>query len=332
MSPMAKILVIGAQGALGRMCAAALSEAGFNVVRAGRRPEDKPDFRLVDLDREETVREACADADLVVTTVRHPRHVAERLIAREGGVLISLASLTAGDRAALKSEPARGLVVLHAGLAPGVYSLLLKDMLAAHPETEAVRIGWAISMQQTSGPAGSVDFMHPAIHGRGRLATRCIDFPEPLGTRRCFHLGGRELGFFGELAQGCQTEVYACVIERPAQGLFLTLNAIGLFSRLPIQFFTFGARQKARRDTEEPKRDVITLLRGDETIAERSVQGKGDYRMTVDAGVCFVNALLDRDQGPEARGVVGAEEIFDLGQLEPAFARRGILITPDHRA
>lgn len=329
---MSKILVIGAQGALGRMCARVLSEAGFDVVRAGRRSENKPDFRLVDLDREETVREACADADLVVTTVRHPRHVAERLIAREGGILVSLASLSAGDRAALKSEPARGLVVLHAGLAPGVYSLLLKDMLAAHPEADGVRIGWAISLLQTSGPAGTVDFFHPAIHGRGRLATRWIDFPEPLGTRRCFHLGGRELGFFGELAQGCRTEVYACIIERPVQGLFLALNAIGLFSRLPIQAFTVGRRQTARRDTEEPKCDVITLLRGDETIAECSVHGKGDYRMTVDAGVCFVEALLDRDHAPEAQGVVGAEEIFDLERLEPAFARRGIHITPNHCA
>ena len=57
------VLVIGAQGALGRLCADGLREAGFDVIRAGRRPEDAADFRLLDLDQPDSVADACAGVD-----------------------------------------------------------------------------------------------------------------------------------------------------------------------------------------------------------------------------------------------------------------------------
>jgi len=74
------VLVIGAQGFLGSFIAGAFSREGWRVLRGGRRPEPGPDFRLVDLDREETLHGAVREVDLVVSTVRHPRLLAERLV------------------------------------------------------------------------------------------------------------------------------------------------------------------------------------------------------------------------------------------------------------
>jgi NAD(P)-dependent dehydrogenase (short-subunit alcohol dehydrogenase family) len=324
-----KVLVIGAQGALGRLCARALADAGLDVVRAGRRPERAPDFRLVNLDRQETIVEACGDVDLTVTTVRHPAHAAERAVMKHGGTLLNVASLRARDRAELKSEASNGLVVLHAGLAPGVYSLVLKEMLAAHSDADGLEIAGAYSAFQSSGPAGAVDFFHSALDRRGRLPTRVIEYPEPIGRRRCLHMGGAEIGFFGEVATGRAARVYLCFIERPINAGLLALNALGLLSRLPRRFFTVGRRWTQRRTTSEPKRDVLAVSRGERRLAAYCVEGLGDYGMTAAATACFAEALLERRAaGPASCGVVGAEEIFSLEELQPAFKRRGIRVLP----
>src|SRR5205807_3466827 len=103
---------------------------------------------------------ACADVDLVVSAVRHPAHAAERTVLREGGTLLSVASLSASDRTELRADAtdARGLVVVHAGLLPGVGSLVLKQMLAEHPEADGLEVAAVFSMFQSSGRGGVIDF------------------------------------------------------------------------------------------------------------------------------------------------------------------------------
>ena len=48
---MKTVLVLGAQGVLGRFTARALQATGHRVLRGGRREESAAYFRLVDLDR-----------------------------------------------------------------------------------------------------------------------------------------------------------------------------------------------------------------------------------------------------------------------------------------
>lgn len=327
-----RVLVIGAQGALGRLCATALRESGFEVIRAGRRPESATDFRLVDLDDAARVAAVCAEADLVVSAVRHPRHSAERAVRENGGMLVNLASLTASDRAELKSAPgeARGLVVVHAGLAPGVYTLVAKEMLAEHPEADTLEIACAWSVVQTSGPGAMIDFGHPAMRGGGRRPTRVIDFPPPIGRRRCLDLGAaEEIGFFGELADGRTERIVACWTERPFHAQVLALNAAGLLSRLPLSFFTAGRRWTQRRTSSEPKRDLVTASRAGRRLAACYVEGDGDYRMTAATSVAFAEALAARrEREPDLAGVVGAEEIFDLEELRPRLEPRGVRVVP----
>ena len=323
------VLVIGAQGALGRLCVNALRDCGLEVVRAGRRPEAAEDFRLLDLDDADATAEACAEAELVVSAVRHPAHSAERAVMRDGGALLSVASLRASDREELKSEArgAHGLVVLHAGLAPGVYSLALKDMLAARPDADGVEIAGAYSAFQASGPGGAIDFFHSALRGRGRRLTRVIEFPEPIGRRRCLDMGGAEIGFFGEVAAGRDARVYLCFVERAVQAQVLAANALGLLSRVPRSLFTVGRRWTQRRMTTEPKRDLLAVTRNGHRLTAWCVEGEGDYLMTATATAAFTEALLARRaRDPALRGVLGADEIFDLQELRPAFEERGVRI------
>jgi hypothetical protein len=322
------VLVIGAQGVLGRMCAEALRKAGFDVIRAGRRAEDSPDFRLIDLDDARSVSEACAGADLIVSTVRHPRHTAERVIARGGGALLNVASLWEQDRRELKADAggdAQGLVVLHTGLAPGVYSLVLKEMLAQHPEADCLEIFGAFSVLQSNGRAGMIDFGYPVLTKARRHPTRVVEFPAPIGPRRCMLVAGAECGFFGELAADRRARLYLAAIERAAQLELLTLNALGLWKRVPRGLFTLGSGWKARRITSEPHRNILALTRDEQQLSAWVVEGSGDYLMTAEATVVFSQTLLDRRaDDPGLTGVLGAEELFTLSEVRGGFEDRGI--------
>src|SRR5687768_14928198 len=98
------VLVIGAQGVLGTFLAREFSSAGWQVIRAGRRPEDAPDFRLVDLDDPADLRQACAGMDLVVNTAHHRELAPERTVLRQGGTLINLTDFTPPQRVKLAAE------------------------------------------------------------------------------------------------------------------------------------------------------------------------------------------------------------------------------------
>ncbi len=123
--PVKRVIVIGAQGTLGRICAGALTAAGFNVTRAGRRPESAEDFRLIDLDDPASVAAGIQNVDLVVTTVRHSSFSAERAVLRQGGTLLSVASLNQEEARRLlvtalgRPNAARWSVALALGLRQG---------------------------------------------------------------------------------------------------------------------------------------------------------------------------------------------------------------------
>jgi NAD(P)-dependent dehydrogenase (short-subunit alcohol dehydrogenase family) len=327
----ARVLVVGAQGTLGRLCVEALRREGFSVTRGGRRREDLPDFRLVDLDHAESLREGLAGFDLVVSTVRHPTQAAERVVLHEGGILLNVASLSLGDRAELTRDDGehRGLVVVHAGVAPGVHTLVLKDMLARHPTADGVEIAMCFSLVQASGPAGTVDFAYPALSGARRHPTRVFAFAEPIGPRRCMLIGGPEIGFFGEVAHGRTGRVYFTVLQRPALTAFLAMNATHLLSRLPLRAFQLGRGWTSKRTTREPRRDIVAVTNGDRTLDACTVAGSGDYLMTASATAVFAQALLARptSRTPSA-GVWGAEELFDLLDVQHGFEASGITFTP----
>ena len=81
-----------------RASSAASSPGPFRATAGGSRaaadtPEPAGDFRLVDLDRPDTIRNACAEVDLVLSTVRHPGLNAERAVLVAGPTLLNLDDL-----------------------------------------------------------------------------------------------------------------------------------------------------------------------------------------------------------------------------------------------
>lgn len=185
----ATVLVLGAQGVVGGMCVKALRDDGLTVIRAGRRPEAADDFRLIDLDEPTSVAQGFQGVDLVISTVYHPAQAAEKHILHEGGMLLSVAGTRPAERTELVAgnADANGLVVLDAGLSPGASSLVLKDMLTQHPEADGVEGAGTFSAFEPSGYGAAADF-HYAFALKRRHPTRVIDFPAPVGPRRCVAL------------------------------------------------------------------------------------------------------------------------------------------------
>lgn len=327
-----KVLIIGAQGVLGRMCVDALRDAGLEVVRAGRRPEAADDFRLIDLDDPHSVEKGCADVDLVVSTVAHPAHAAERLVLREGRTLVSAAAMRPVDRARLVAAGADepGLVILDAALAPGVSSLVLKDLLASHPEADGLENAGTFSAVEPSGLGAADDFTYIFAQKR-RHPTAVFDFPRPVGRRRCVVLEGPEveaMGFAG-LLQGRHARGYMCMLERPANLQFLAFNAIGLLSRMPPSMFAAGSRWKMRRMVAKPQTHPIILTRGGRPLAGSVIECSGNYLMSAQALTAFVEAIISRPSAERGlKGVLGIDEVFDLSELRDDFENRGIHIRP----
>lgn len=327
----ARVLVIGAQGVLGRLCVEALSEAGLSVIRAGRRDEGAADFRCVDVADAEAVADACADADLVISTVRHPAQLVERHVLRHGGALLNIATLWAVERESLRSHAAdaHGLVVLDAGLSPGVTSLVLKEMLASHPEADGIEIAATFSAFEPSGRATAIDFLYPALTSRRRHEVRAVDFPSPIGRRKCLRLTGSDVDamLFGGLQDGRKTYAYGCMLERAVNADFLALNAAGLLSRMPVGFFTAGSKWKMRRRTEKAQAHILAVTRSGTRLAAGAVEGSGNYLMTAAAIVGYAESLLDRrGSRPLPTGVVGVEDVFELNEMRANFEQRGITI------
>lgn len=229
-----RVLIIGSQGVLGSLLVGAFAGAGWEVLRGGRRPDERADFRHVDLDEPETVAGAITEVDLVINPVPDAGLTAERLVLDRGGVLINVSAMPAhaGRRLQEQTPRARGTVVMNAGIAPGVTNLIAADLLAAHPEADEVELAFTVSTKSTSGRAGA-DFAHRNLTALARHRTTVIPLPEPFGARRCLGFAEPDAGWLGAAAANLAVGTYVCIAERPVHRAMLALNAAGVMSRLP---------------------------------------------------------------------------------------------------
>jgi hypothetical protein len=324
----ARVLVIGAQGVLGTFVARALAAAGWEVIRGGRRPERAADFRLVDLNAPDSVLRACADVDLVASTVPHPGLAAERAVLANGGALLNVASMTAAERALLEADHGdpRGLVVVHAGLVPGVATLAAAELLSSHPDADAIEIAMTLSAETAGGPAAG-GFGYRLITGAFHHATLTIPFPPPFGRRQCLDVGMASEGWLTGLAGGRRTHLCLCLALRPIAWTLHALNALRLLRLLPRAAFVSGRRKVPAELTHEPICEWIAVSRSGRRLGSTTVEGAGDYLLTVAASLTFCEATLARRRAdPAIAGVHGVENLFSLSELRPVFEERGIRI------
>jgi len=321
MPDMNRVLVLGGQGALGRAIAEAFGAAGWTASRAGRRPDSAADFRHVDLDEPETVEQALAETDLIVSTVPDEGLVAERMILHRGGLLINVSAMAASAVRRLRHEPgpARGTVLMNAGIAPGLTNLLAADLLAQHPEADEVELVFTVSARSIVGPAGS-SFAHRGLTGSDRHHTAVVPLPEPFGRRRCLGFAESDGGWLGAVADGRAVSPYLCISERHVHSALLAFNSAGLIGRLPRSAFAAGSSGEAGA---EPVAHWVAVRRRGTWLAARTLRCRGDFRSTAAGTVLFARSLAAR-AGTTPTGVLAPEQIAALGELRFALAEAGI--------
>lgn len=324
------VLVTGARGVLGSFIARELDREGYLVLRGSRRTERERGFRLVDFDQPETVSAAFAEADVIVNPVVHPALVAERTALREGRVLLSVASLSLSDRLSLVGEQAlrggTGLVVVHAGLNPGLMSLVLASLLERHPEADRVDLAATVAPLQTMGGL-AFDYVWPFLTAVPRKPVAILRFPEPVGLRHCIELGTGEEGWLGDLGMEREGHVWLTLIQQPMNALMLATNAIGQMHRFPRWSMAPLQGRSRGEFCQDPKRDWVMVSSRGERISAAHIVGDGDYRVSVAATTVFLRQLADRREAePDLRGVHGAEHFFRLADIEPELKARGVEI------
>jgi hypothetical protein len=211
-------------------------------------------------------------------------------------------------------------------MVPGVTTLALEDMLARHPDADSVELGFTAAATQ-SGGRGGVGFLFGQLARERRRMVRKIPFPAPIGAQRCLAFGRGEEGWFSGLPERIDCASWIYVAPPAAMAGLHVLNAGRVLRLLSPRLVGAGRRRLPRAPSGEPKREWVAVLRDGRRLEACSIDGRGDYAMTVASTLAFAEALLERRAAqPGLCGVHGPEGLFRLADLMPGFERRGIRV------
>ena len=317
-----RVLVIGAQGVMGTLTAGAFREAGWAVRSGARRPG--PGQIELDLDRADSVSAALDAHELVVNTVPHPDLAAERHVLEHGGALINVSALPAAASRSLRAVAggAQGTVLMNAGLAPGVTTIVAADLLHMHPEAHELEIVFTLSFTTCRGPA-SVDFIHRGLTTVSRHRTTLVRLPNPLGERRCIGFGEGDAGWLGGIAEGRIVRQYVCIAEPKVHERLLELNSAGAMQELPKSLIGSPEPPIGATASDEPVAHWIAAIRGGRRLGVRTVECRGDFVRAARSTVVFAEALLTEER---PLGCFDPEEIYTLGSVEASLRAAGITV------
>lgn len=315
-------MIIGAQGVLGTLAAAEFSAAGWRVRRAARRP--RGDEVQVELDRPGTIAAAIERDELVINAVPDPGLRAERHVVEHGGALINISALPAAAGRALRAVAggASGTVLMNAGLAPGVTTVVAADLLRRHPEADELELVFTLSSTTPRGRA-SADFIHRGLTAVARHRTVRVPLPRPFGERICPGFGEGDAGWLGGVAEGRVVRLYICVTEPDAHERLLQRNDAGAMTALPRSLIGSTALPRDGRPSDEPVAHWIAANRSGRRLAARTVQCRGDFLHAAKSTVVFADALLARER---EHGCFDPEEICTLDAIGPGLRRAGVTI------
>lgn len=319
-----QVFVIGAHGVFGAQTVRAFRAAGWAVRAGARRPGTGE--TEIDLDRPDSVALALRPEELVVNTVPHPELLAERQVLERGGILINVSTLPAAASRALRAVAgaARGTVLMNAGLAPGVTTLVAADALRHNPEARELEIVFTVSVTSPRGPADAA-FIHRGLTALTQHRTAVVPLPSPFGDSCCLGFGEGDAGWLGGIAEGRVVRQYICVAEPQVQHRLLELNRAGAISGLPRSAVSPGHPPGSR----EPVAHWIAALRDGRRLCARTVECRGAVLHSARSTVVFADALLSRTP---PRGCFDPEEICTLNEIEAGLRAAGItVVTHEHR-
>lgn len=317
-----RVLVIGAQGVIGSLIARAFASAGWTVRAGARRP--LAGQVEIDLDSAQSVAGAVTEDELVVNTVPHPGLLAERRVLEHGGTLINVSALPASAGRSLRAVAgaARGTVLMNAGLAPGVTTIVAADLLRQNPDAGELEIVFTLSVTAPRGPA-SAEFIARGLTTVTHHRTALVPLPEPFGSRRCLGFGEGDAGWLGGIAEGRVVRQYICVTEQAIHDRLLELNAAAALNDLPGNLI--GPRSPSADGTpsDEPVAHWIAAVRDGRRLSARTVECSGDFLHAAKSTIVFAEALLARRRQP---GCFDPEEICTLGDVQRKLRAAGITI------
>lgn len=307
---------------LGALTVQAFRAAGWTVRRGARRPG--PGEIEIDLDRPASVAAALQPVELVVNTVPHPDLLAERHVLEHGGTLINVSTLPAAAGRALRAVAggARGTVLMNAGLAPGVTTLVAADSLRHHPDAHELEIVFTLSVTRAYGPA-SADFIQRGLAALGRHRTAVLPLPTPFGERCCLGFDEGDAGWLGGIAEGRVVRQYICIAEPQVHQRLLDLNRAGAVRELPRS--VLGGRRSSghQSDGAEPVAHWIAALRAGRRLCARTVECQGAAVHAASSTVVFADALLSQAL---PGGCFDPEEVCTLGSVEATLRAAGITV------
>jgi len=317
-----RALVIGARGMLGAATVRAFAGAGWAVRSGARRPG--PGQVELDLDQPAAVAAALQERELVINTVPHPALLPERHVLEHGGTLINVSGLPVASGRALRAVAAgaTGTVLMNAGLAPGVTSVVAADMLRLHPDAEELEIVFTVSISASRGPA-SVQFLHRGLTGLACHRTILVPLPKPFGKRLCVGFGEQDEGWLGGVAEGRVVRSYICIADPEAHARLLAANWAGSMSTVSTSLIDSRQPRLGGGVSHEPVAHWVAAVRHGRRLIARTVECRGDTVHAAKSAVAFADALLaHRPQ----RGCFGPEEIFTLRDVESKLRAAGITI------
>jgi hypothetical protein len=317
-----RVLIIGAGGVFGALTARAFQAAGWKVTCGARRLGPRQTY--LDLDLPDSIPAALDGQDLVINTVPHPQLHAERLVLERGGVLINTSAIPAAAGRSLRATAggARGTVLMNAGLAPGVTTIVAADLLHTYPDAEEIQMVFTLSGTTPRGPA-SADFVHRGLTVVPRHRTIAVSLPDPFGVRCCLGFGEGDAGWLGGVAEGRVVRLYICITEPGAHERVLELNRAGAMVKLPWSLIRSRDLPADGTVSNEPVAHWIAANRGERRLAARTVRCRGDFWHAARSTAVFADHLLARE--PRG-GCFGPEEMFTPGELAADLRAVGITI------
>ena len=321
-----RVLVIGAQGVVGALIARAFAGAGWTVRAGARRP--LPGQVEIDLDSAKSIEAAVTQDELVVNTVPHPELLVERHVLEHGGTSINVSALPASAGRSLRavSGAARGTVLMNAGLAPGVTTIVAADLLRQHPNAGELEIVFTLSVTAPRGPAGA-EFITRGLTTVARHRTALVPLPQPFGERQCLGFREGDAGWLGGIAEGRVVRQYICITEPAIHARLLELNAAAALNELPTELI--GARSPSAdgAPSDEPVAHWIAAVREGRRLNARTVECRGDFLHAARSTIVFADALLSCRQ---QAGCFDPEEIFMLSDVQAELQAAGITIAAQH--
>jgi saccharopine dehydrogenase (NAD+, L-lysine-forming) len=349
------ILITGGYGTVGRRVAADLApDYPGRVVVAGRSAEKAAQLtvalgkgtrgRQIDVGDPDSVEAALEGVGVVMSCIDQPEpHLLRAAIGR-GLAYTDIAPhlMTRRTTEAMKAEAAQSgaRIVLGAGLAPGISSLLARMGADRVGAVESVESNVLLSAGDAYGPASRKYIMEElalsyAVRIEGRevpmrpfSGSARVEFPPPLGERRAYPFPFSDQVFFPETL-GARMAITRLVLDPPWLGTLLSALV-----RLRV---TAGLRQRggsqervqrliARLQRRYKGRDwygVVVDVRGARGRIRASLAGRGQASGTAIGAAAVVRALAEGEV--EQSGIWLAEQVVSPGPFFERLAAKGLV-------